>query len=267
MLENEQKGYKNKMKILAIGDIVGLRSVEYLNQRLWGLRDKYKVDLVIANGENATEIHGLSSNTARDILNAGVDFITLGNHTWNKRDLYSFLDANPDKIIRPANYPGGAPGYGYSTVDVQGYKVLIINVLGQVMMDAVGDPFDAVELILERERGDYDFSVLDVHAEATSEKYAIARVFDGKIDVIFGTHTHVPTADVQILPNGTAYVTDLGMVGPRNGVLGVDAERTLTKMRMHMPSQFTVADGEIKADAVLFEISDGRTTGASRITF
>ncbi len=255
------------MKILAIGDIVGTRAIAHLKQRLWNIRDRYKIDFVIANGENASEIHGLSSSNARAVLDTGVDFITMGNHTWNKRDIYAFLDANPETIIRPANYPGSAPGYGYYIVDVQGYKMLIMNVLGQVFMDAVGDPFDAVELILAREEGNYDISILDIHAEATSEKYAIARMFDGKVDIMFGTHTHVPTADAHILPNGSAYVTDLGMTGPRNGVLGVDAERTLTKMRMHMPAQFVVADGEIKADAVIFDLDGDRVVGVQRIEF
>ena len=255
------------MNILIIGDIVGTRSITYLKENLWKTRDKYKIDYVIANGENASEIHGVSAKDARDILDTGVDFITLGNHTWNKRDIYAFLDTNTDVIIRPANYHGSAPGYGYAIVDIQGYRALIMNVLGQVFMDPVGDPFDAVEYILAREEGNFDFSILDVHAEATSEKYAIARVFDGKVDVIFGTHTHVPTADEQILPGGSAYVTDLGMTGPRNGVLGVDSERTLTKMRMHMPAQFIVADGEIRADAIIVTLDGDKVKGIKRITF
>lgn len=255
------------MRILCIGDIVGVRAIEYLKKNLWKLRDSKKIDYVIANGENASEIHGVSAKDAQAILDTGVDFITLGNHTWNKRDIYQFLDSNGECIIRPANYPGSAPGYGYAIVDIQGYRALIINVLGQVFMDAVGDPFEAVEYILAREEGEYDLSILDIHAEATSEKYAIARVFDGKVDIIFGTHTHVPTADTQIMPGGSAYVTDLGMTGPRNGVLGVDTERTLTKMRMHMPAQFIVADGEISADAVIFETDGARVTGIERIVF
>ncbi len=255
------------MKFLIIGDIVGTRAIKYLRQNLWKLRGKYNIDYVIANGENATEIHGLSAEDAQGILDTGVDFITLGNHTWRKRDLYQFLDANPEKIIRPANYPGSAPGCGYSTVDVCGYKVLIMNVLGQVFLDPVGDPFDAVEYILAREDGRFDLSVLDIHAEATSEKYAMARVFDGKVDIIFGTHTHVPTADMQIMPRGSAYVTDLGMTGPRNGVLGVDTERTLTMMRMHMPAHFIVADGEISADAVIVETDGSDVKSIERIVF
>lgn len=255
------------MKILAIGDIVGTRSIEHLRQRLWQIRDRYGIDLVVANGENATEIHGLSSSDAQKILDTGVDLITMGNHTWNKRDLYAFLDSNPEKIIRPANFPGSCPGCGYTTVNVNGYKMLCMNVQGVAFMEPLADPFETIEYILAREEGEYDLALLDFHAEATSEKYAIARVFDGKINIIFGTHTHVPTADLQILPGGTAYVTDLGMTGPDNGILGTDAERVLKKMREHMPSQFTVADGNIHADAVLFELDGSKVTKLTRLKF
>lgn len=255
------------MKILAIGDIVGTRAIDHLRQNLWQLRSKLKLDFVVANGENATEIHGLSSTDAQKILDAGVDLITMGNHTWSKRDLHPFLDNYPEKIIRPANFPGSCPGYGYTVVDVCGYKILCINAQGVSFMEPLADPFEAVEYILAREEGEYDLSLLDFHAEATSEKYAMARVFDGKINIIFGTHTHVPTSDLQILPGGTAYVTDLGMTGPDNGILGTDAERVLRKMRQHMPSQFIVADGKIRADAVIFELDGERVTGISRITF
>ena len=255
------------MKILAIGDIVGVRAIEHLKQNLWGIRRKLGIDFVVANGENATEIHGLSASDAQKILDSGVDLITMGNHTWSKRDLYNFLDDNPDKIIRPANYPGNAPGCSYTTVDLCGYRLLCMNVQGVAFMEPLADPFEAVEYILMREEGEYDLSLLDFHAEATSEKYAMARVFDGKINMIFGTHTHVATADCQIMPGGTAYVTDLGMTGPVNGILGTDSERVLRKMRMHMPSQFIVADGEIKADAVIFETDGEKMTKISRIRF
>ncbi len=255
------------MKILAIGDIVGIRAIDYLRQNLWKIRDRMKIDFVVANGENATEIHGLSASDAQKILDTGVDLITMGNHTWSKRDLYPFLDNNPEKIIRPANFPGSSPGYGYTIVDVCGYKILCMNVQGVAFMEPLADPFEAVEYILAREEGEYDMSLLDVHAEATSEKYAIARVFDGKINMIFGTHTHVPTADTQILPGGTAYVTDLGMTGPDNGILGTDTERVLRKTRQHLPSQFIVADGAIHADAVLFELDGDKVTKISRLTF
>ena len=255
------------MKILAIGDIVGARAIEYLNQKLWKLRDRMQIDLVVANGENATDIHGLSSTDAQKILDSGVDLITMGNHTWARRDLYAFLDSNSERIIRPANFPGSSPGCGYATVNVCGYKVLCINAQGVAFMEPLSDPFEAVEYILAREEGEYDISLLDFHAEATSEKYAMARVFDGKINIIFGTHTHVPTSDCRILPGGTAYVTDLGMTGPDNGILGTDAARVLTKMRDHMPAHFIPADGEIKGDAVLFELDGTAVTKITRLKF
>ena len=255
------------MKILAIGDVVGSRAIEHLRETLWKLRDKMGIDFVVANGENATEIHVLSAADAQKLLDTGVDLITMGNHAWARRDLYPFLDNNPEKIIRPANFPGSSPGCGYTTVDVCGYRVLCINVQGVSFMEPLADPFETVEYILAREEGEYDLSLLDVHAEATSEKYAMARVFDGKINIIFGTHTHVPTSDLQILPGGTAYVTDLGMTGPDNGILGTDAERVLRKMREHLPSQFIVADGKIRADAILFELDGNKVTKISRLVF
>ena len=255
------------MKILAIGDVVGTHAIEHLRKNLSSVRTRYGIDLVVANGENATEIHGLSAADAQKLLDSGIDLITMGNHTWARRDIYQFLDDNPDKIIRPANFPGSCPGYGYATVDVCGYKVLCMNAQGIAFMEPLSDPFEAVEYILAREEGEYDISLLDFHAEATSEKYAMARVYDGKINIIFGTHTHVPTADLQILPGGTAYVTDLGMTGPDNGILGTNTDRVLRKMRQHMPSQFIVADGNIRADAVLFELDSTKVTKISRLKF
>jgi metallophosphoesterase (TIGR00282 family) len=244
------------MKILAIGDVVGRASVSYLSEKLYSVRRQLGADLVIANGENASEIHGVSAIDATAILDAGVDIITLGNHTFGSRDIGGLLDSSPDKIIRPLNYPAECPGVGYAILRVNGLGVLIMNVMGVVYMDSLDSPFDAVERVLDRERGKFDISVLDVHAEATSEKYALARYFDGKIDIIFGTHTHVTTADEQILPGGTAYITDLGMTGPTNGILGTDTNAVLYKMRTHMPSRFKVAEGEIRASATLFEVSD-----------
>lgn len=242
------------MRILALGDIVGVRAIEHLQKNLTSLKNELGADFVVANGENATDIHGLSAKDARDILDSGVDFITMGNHTWSKRDLYTFLDDHPDRIIRPANYPGSCPGYGSWVVNVCGYRLLCINVLGTVFMEALSCPFEAVECILAAEDGKYDFSMLDIHAETTSEKYAMARVFDGKINIIFGTHTHVQTSDLQILPGGSAYITDLGMTGPADGILGTDTQAVLTKMRDHMPSRFTVAKGEIKIRGAVFDI-------------
>lgn len=255
------------MKILAIGDIVGVAAIKHLKDTLWRKRDELGVDAVVANGENASDIHGISATDAQEVLDAGVDLITLGNHTWAKRDICAFLDNNPDSIIRPANFPSSCAGYGYTVKNICGYRVLFINAQGQAFMDPLDSPFDAIELILAREEGSFDLSVLDFHAEATSEKYAIARYFDGRINIIFGTHTHVPTADLQILPGGTAYVTDLGMTGPTNGILGTDTQAVLRRMHDHMPARFFPADGDIVAQAVLFECDGHRVVRAKRITF
>ena len=245
------------MRILALGDIVGKAAVKHLSERLWEFRQRERIDFVIANGENATDIRGVAPQEAEALLNAGVDVITLGNHTYGLREIYSYLESET-RVIRPANYPPVAPGSGYTVVRIDGYRILCISVGGRVFMDALADPFDTVDRILAREAGNYDFAVMDVHAEATSEKLAMAHVFDGKIAVIFGTHTHVPTADARILPHGTAYVTDLGMCGPIDSILGTKKETVIERFRSMMPARFTVADGDVRADGVIFEFDPDR---------
>lgn len=251
------------MRILALGDVVGERAVEHLAARLWNYRKQQKIDFVIANGENAAEIRGCGEKQAKKLLESGVDVITLGNHAFGQRDLYSMLDEET-RVIRPANFPPMTPGMGYTLAEANGYRILCMNVNGRAFMDSYGDPFAAVESILSRESGRYDYAVLDIHAEATSEKLAIARVFDGRVQVMFGTHTHVTTADEQILPKGSCYQTDLGMCGPVNGILGTQSECVIDKFRSQMPTRFFVADGEIRAHGTVFD-PDRRT--AERITF
>ena len=257
------------IRVLALGDIVGTEAISVLKQQLWKQRTQWQVDFVVANGENATDIHGLCARDAQLILDCGVDVITLGNHTYSFRDLYPFLEEHPDSIIRPANYPPECPGCGYTVRDVCGYRLLCINVNGTVFIDALANPFDTVSHILEREAEKYDLALLDIHAEATSEKLALARVFDGRITAMFGTHTHVATADEQILPRGSGYITDLGMTGPTDGILGTDAETVITKFRTHMPQRFTVAQGPIRACGALFEIDPdaGKCLSVRRVTF
>ena len=242
------------MRILTIGDIVGGISIDHLAKNLSKFTRENKIDFVIVNGENASEIKGISKKDAESLFNIGVDFITLGNHAFGKRDIYDYLDNN-NKIIRPANFPSSTPGSGYSIVKVDGYKILIINVLGTMFMTALNSPFEVVDHILVREKGNYDFAILDVHAEATSEKLAIAHYFDGKIAIIFGTHTHVQTADNQILPKGSAYITDIGMTGPKNSILGTKIDTIVDKFTKQMPQLFTVADGVVVANAVIFDIN------------
>ena len=191
------------MKILAIGDVVGRRAIEYLAGKLRRIASSLGADLVVCNGENASEIHGLCLRDAEALLDCGVDLITLGNHAFGSRDIYTFLDDRSDVIIRPANYPPTCPGMGYTVLSVSGLRVLCLNLSGTAFMDPLDNPFTAVDRILERERGGYDIALLDFHAEATSEKLAMGYHLDGRAQVVFGTHTHVPTADCRVLPRGT----------------------------------------------------------------
>ncbi len=256
------------MKILALGDVTGTAAIDHLRARLWTQRRALGVDAVIANGENVTDIHGISRTHATELLESGIDLLTTGNHVWSQRDIGSLLDSSAS-IIRPANYPPACPGMGFSTLNVGGWRLLCINVLGVVYMESLDSPFTTVERILERERGKYDFALLDIHAEATSEKLALAHYFDGKINIIFGTHTHVPTADLKILPRGTGYVTDLGMTGPVDGIIGTDADCVIRRFTTKMPTRFAVAGGAVVAQGVVFELDtdSGRVTALSRVTF
>ena len=257
------------MRILALGDVVGQVAIEYLADKLWAFRSKEKIDFCVANGENATEIRGISAADAEALLGTGVDLITLGNHAFGMKDIYSYLDANEHCIIRPANYPTDAPGVGYTICDVGGWRVLCMNVSGRVYLDPLASPFDTVDRILEREDGRYDVALLDIHAEATSEKLAIGRYFDGRVQVLFGTHTHVPTADEQILPHGSGYITDLGMCGPVDGILGTDADAVIHRFRTLMPTRFSVASGAVRAQGVIFDVDESAKTVRSvrRVVF
>ena len=257
------------MRILALGDVVGQVAIEYLADKLWAFRSKEKIDFCVANGENATEIRGISAADAEALLGTGVDLITLGNHAFGMKDIYSYLDANEHSIIRPANYPTDAPGVGYTICDVGGWRVLCINVSGRVYLDPLASPFDTVDRILEREDGRFDVALLDIHAEATSEKLALGRYFDGRVQVLFGTHTHVPTADEQILPRGSGYITDLGMCGPVDGILGTDADAVIYRFRTRMPTRFSVASGTVRAQGAIFDIDESAKTVRSvrRVVF
>ena len=196
------------IRILCLGDVVGEEGVRFLESdgRLRKLIAARKADLVIVNGENSAPGNGISGDSAERLLDAGADVITGGNHTWKQRDVYRMLD-DGDALLRPCNYPPEAPGMGY------------LIAAGVVYMDPVTPPAEAVERILKSERGNYDFSVCDLHGEATSEKLFFARYFDGRLSAVFGTHTHVQTADEQVLPGGTGYITDVGMCGSMNGIL------------------------------------------------
>lgn len=259
------------VKILMVGDVVGIAGTEYLLEggRLRRCASELDASLVIVNGENSAEGNGITPTSARALIDAGADVITGGNHTLRKKNIYSMLD-DETTLIRPANFPVGSPGMGHITVDVCGYRILIINLAGQVFMDTrASSPFDALDRILSLEEGRYDAAVVDIHAEATSEKLALARYADGRVSAVAGTHTHIPTADITVLGGGTGYITDLGMCGSHAGILGVSTEAILHKFRSVTPVTFTPAVGEISAEGALFEIDlpSGRCIGARSVKF
>ena len=242
--------------------------MEYLSEKLRRVRESLGVSFVVAKGENAAELHGIRPSDADELFSAGVDLITLGNHAFSKKEIGQYLSDRQD-IIRPANFPPLCPGAGYTILNIEGYRILSINVLGTALMESLACPFETVDKILSREAGEFDFAIADIHAEATSEKIAFGRYFDGRISIIFGTHTHVPTADEQILAGGSAYITDVGMTGPVNSVIGTEVSAVIEKFRTKMPVRFTVADGEIRANCLLVELdtSSGRATSAKRVNF
>lgn len=246
----------SSLKILFLGDIFGEPGRRILTERLPALREKFKPDLVIANCENAANGKGISTKLVREILNAGVDFMTGGNHIFQVGEIYSYLNEPACKIVRPCNLPKSSPGKGWAVVQTaSGVSVGIISLLGQKFMDVPCDlPFDAVDRALEDLQGQSDVNVIDIHAEVTSEKRALAWHLDGRVQLIVGTHTHVQTADEEILPNGSAYITDLGMCGPFDSVIGLQKEIILKRLRLGLPEKFEVAKGDVRINAVLCEI-------------
>jgi metallophosphoesterase (TIGR00282 family) len=244
------------VRILFIGDIVGRPGRKMVKRVLSGLIDAAEIDLVIANGENAAGGFGISSEVSRELLDAGIDLITLGNHTWDNREITTVLEKE-ERVIRPANYPEGTPGAGFTIVEsVQGVSVGVINLMGQVFMDPLRCPFRTADYCINQIKGHTRIILVDMHAEATSEKQALGWYLDGRVTAVVGTHTHIATADERILPQGTAYITDVGMTGPLNSVLGVKTELILQKMLTKRPVRFEVAGGPVELNAVLIEADE-----------
>lgn len=254
-------------RILCLGDIVGEAAVEKIKSDLPQYINNNGISCVIVNGENALmgKGNGISPSIANDLLYAGVDVITGGNHSFASSSIYSMLD-DSSYIIRPANVHSSCPGVGAALADINGKSVLVMNVMGRIYMTgSQSDPFDAVEKMLERYKGKYDISVLDIHAEATSEKFCIANEFDGRIDIIFGTHTHVPTADLRILPKGSGYITDLGMCGPENSSLGVKTEIAIKRIKTDMPVRFELSQNTVRLEGAVFTFVGNKLTNLSQI--
>ena len=248
-----------EFKVLCVGDVVGAPGLERIRRSLRYLKRKTNADLVIVNGENASVV-GITPDQAEDILDAGADVITMGNHTWGKREILSYMD-DSSRILRPANYAPQVPGRGYGIYETKAGPVAVIDLQGRCNMDYGPDnPFLLVEKILKEV--DTKLIFVELHAEATSEKLAMGYMLDGRISALWGTHTHVPTADAQVLPKGTGYVTDLGMTGPQHSVLGIRPDLSIAKFRGDLTERYQWANGPTKLEAVLFTIDAG--TGLCR---
>ena len=244
-----------ELKVLAVGDVVGNPGMERIRRSLRQLKRKVNADFVVVNGENAAVV-GITPNQAEDILDAGADVITLGNHSLAKREIVTYLDDCP-QIIRPANYAPQTPGQGWKVFETKAGDVAVIDLIGRCGMDYGPDnPFLQVEKILKGITA--KIILVEIHAEATSEKLAMGYMLDGRVSAVWGTHTHVPTADAGVLPKGTGYVTDLGMTGPKHSVLGIKPELSIAKFRGDLPERYRWAEGPTKLEAVLFTI-DGAT--------
>jgi metallophosphoesterase (TIGR00282 family) len=253
------------MRLLFIGDVVGKPGRDGLAATMPSLRAEHLPDLVVANGENAAGGVGITEDTAKEVFAAGVDVITLGNHTYRHKDVYSYLDSE-QRIIRPANFAASNPGRGHTIAEAAGMRVCVINLSGQMHLQVERNPFTAIDDLLDSLAGAADAYVVDFHAELTSEKVAMGWHLDGRVGAVLGTHTHVPTADARVLPGGTAHVSDVGMTGSRAGVIGVKREQALRAFRTQMPVRFDGADEDVWLMCVLVEIGDdGLARGIDQI--
>lgn len=244
------------MNILAIGDLVGNSGIKKLKSCLNEIREKENIKFTIVNAENSAEGMGITSQNFNDILALNVDCITMGNHTWGKKDIFKFID-NP-KLIRPANYVEGVVGKGYNVFNALNKKIAVINLIGRVSMNVLSEnPFKTANKIIKKcnEMG-VDMIFVDFHAEATAEKIAMGYYLDGKVTAVFGTHTHVQTADEKILPKGTAYITDIGMTGPKHSVIGMDIEVSIKRFETTLPERYKIATGEAMLNGVVFNVND-----------
>lgn len=254
------------MKVLFIGDVVGNPGRKALKELINPLKKELNIDFCIANGENSAGGSGITYVVAQEIYKAGIDAITLGNHTWSKREITNFIDEDP-RIVRPANYPPQLPGKGSTVIEGPAGKIGIVNVMGRVYMDNIDCPFRAVENEIEYLKSFVKVIIVDIHAEATSEKSAMAWYLDGRVSCVLGTHTHVQTSDERILPFGTGFITDVGMTGPYEGILGVDRNIIIEKFITGMPLKFEIARGSLQFNAVQLDIDEknGKTLSINRI--
>ena len=256
------------MNILCIGDIVGRPGRRAVRELLPGIKEKYRIDVVLANGENSSGGVGLSRKVAEELMGYGVEIITLGNHTWDNREIFQFINDEHYPLVRPANYPPGTPGRGYRIFHLAGARIGVINFLGRVFLGEFECPFRTFDQIFEEIKDKCDIILVDFHAEATAEKVAFGWYLDGRATAVFGTHTHIQTADERVLPGGTGYITDLGMTGPLDSVIGVKKEIVIEKFLTQLPKRFEVeTEGDVVFCGIILEIDEvsGKTRHVERI--
>jgi metallophosphoesterase (TIGR00282 family) len=244
------------MRVLFVGDIVGSPGRHIVHNRLADIVTQKKIDLVIANGENSASGFGITPRLAEEFLSNGIDVLTGGNHSWDRREILDYLPHEP-RLLRPANFPDGSPGGGlYISTARNGVKFAVLNLQGRTFLTAIDDPFRKADSELARVPADVAFVFVDMHAETTSEKIAMGWYLDGRVTAVVGTHTHVATADEHILPQGTAYITDVGMTGPHGGVIGMDTRGVIKRFLDGLPARFEVAEGDVQMNTVLIETED-----------
>ena len=256
------------MKILLIGDVVGRPGRAVVQRWVRPLRDEERIDLVIANCENVAGGAGVTRQTAEELFHAGVDVLTSGNHVWRNREAYDLLKLDA-RVIRPANYPNGAVGSGSTVLEARnGQKVGVLNLMGRVFMEALDCPFRTAQRELERLRLVTPVIIVDMHAEATSEKVAMGWFLDGKVSCVFGTHTHIPTADERVLPQGTGFITDVGMTGPYDSVIGRRVDQILERFLSKLPARSEVAEGNVQLRGLIVEVdaTTGKAASVARVT-
>ncbi len=256
------------MKVLAIGDIVGEKAVEIVERNLKNIKENKQIDFVIANGENAKNGNGLDKKVFNRLIEAGVDVITMGNHTWGDEEIYEFIE--DDRIIRPANITKGIPGKGYTIKEKNGCKILVINLIGRRNMEGAyfaNNPFTEADEILERYKDEINIIFVDFHAQHTGEKFMLTYYLDGRVSCVYGTHTHVQTADEMIMPKGTGFITDIGMTGPVHSDLGNDPQNSIKRYLEDKPVKDIVSNNPIMLNGAIFDIDEntGKATNIERV--
>ena len=243
------------MRVLVVGDLVGKSGYNKMKEELPNLIEKEKIDFVIVNGENVADGMGITEKLYKGILNSKVDVVTLGNHTWAKKEIFNIIDDK--QLVRPANYTSNNPGKGYRTFNCKNKKICVINLIGRVSMNVLSEnPFLVADRIIEEIKNTVDIIIVDFHSEATAEKVALGRYLDGRATIVYGTHTHVQTADEDIFEEGTAYISDIGMTGPINSVIGMRIDTSIKRFETGLPEKYKVAEGKAKLNGCIFEIND-----------